>query len=301
MPKISMKELEKFMKDNPNSHATKAIREQLKETSAPEPNTGGCSESSAGPGQIRNTVSDLAAEKVNKLHYEVLDGFKDICVKAIAIGQILVGQKDALKHGEWLKWVDTQLEIGPRQVENYTKIYHQREVVLESMKELAKTGVKPSFRKMLMAATKKDNQTMEEYLKSRKKNSPAFTPMENKQRRKDEKRVNEISTLARMYVDKEIDENSLRALVLKWNRDNPDNYELFVEDVNKEAKQIDEKKYPDKFNNSPSGKTNIMLSVETGLWDDFVEFGGGEVYLADYINDFLKNYVIEQRSYRIAN
>lgn len=301
MSKISMKELSKFMRANPDSYATQAIKEQLEETPAPEANTGGSSELTAGPGQIRNTVSDLAAEKVNKLHHEVLDSFKDICVKTIAIGQILVGQKDALEHGEWIKWVDTQLEIGPRQVENYMKIYHQRKVVLESIEELAKTGVKPSFRKMLMAATKKDNQTMEGYLKNSKKNSPIPTPMEKKQRRKDEKRVNEISTLAKMYVDKEIDENSLRALVLKWNRDNPDNYELFVEDVNKEAKQIDEKKYPDKFNNSPSGKTNIMLSVDADMWDGFVKLGGGEAYLAEHVNEILTNYVIEQKSYRIAN
>jgi predicted nucleic acid-binding protein len=75
-----------------------------------------CSELAAGPGQIRNTASDLVAEKVNKLHREVLDSFKDICAKAIAIGEILVRQKEALKHGEWLDWIDTQLEIGPRQV-----------------------------------------------------------------------------------------------------------------------------------------------------------------------------------------
>lgn len=29
MPKISMKDLEKFMKDNPNAPVTQAIREQL--------------------------------------------------------------------------------------------------------------------------------------------------------------------------------------------------------------------------------------------------------------------------------
>ena len=77
MPKVSMKELEKFMKNNPNSHATQAIKEQLRETPAPEPNTGGCSELTAGPGQIRNTASYLEAEKVNELHREVMDSFNE--------------------------------------------------------------------------------------------------------------------------------------------------------------------------------------------------------------------------------
>jgi len=300
MPKMSMKELNKFIKSNPDTPATKAIKEQLEETPVPEPSTGGCSKLTARPAQIRNTASDLVAEKINILHHEVLDGFKDICIKAITIGEILVGQKDALKHGEWFDWIDSQLEIGPRQVENYTKIYFQRRVVLESMGELAKTGVKPSIRKMLMAATKKDNKKTEKYLKSRKKNTPSLTPWERKQQRKDKKRNNEISILAKMYIAKEIDENSLRALALRWNRDNPDNYELFVEDVKKEAKQIDEERHPGKFNSIPSDKIDIMLSIDTDLWDDFVNFGGVEVYLTDYVKDFLTNYVIEQRSYRIA-
>lgn len=156
MPKMSMKELNKFMKNNPDTPATQFIKKQLGEPPAPEPSTGGCSELITGPAQIRNTASDLMAEKINILHHEVLDGFKNICIKSIKIGEILVGQKDALKHGEWFDWIDSQLEIGPRQVENYTKIYFQRKAVLESMRELAKTGVKPSIRKMLMAATKKD-------------------------------------------------------------------------------------------------------------------------------------------------
>ncbi|MCK5270451.1 MAG: DUF3102 domain-containing protein, partial [Sedimentisphaerales bacterium] len=236
MPKMSMKELNKFMKNNPDTPATQFIKKQLGEPPAPEPSTGGCSELITGPAQIRNTASDLMAEKINILHHEVLDGFKNICIKSIKIGEILVGQKDALKHGEWFDWIDSQLEIGPRQVENYTKIYFQRRAVLESMGELAKTGVKPSIRKMLMAATKKDNKKTEKYLKSRKKNVPSLTPWERKQQCKDKKRNNEISTLVNMYMAKEIDENSLRALIMRWNRDNPGNYELFVEDIKKEAR-----------------------------------------------------------------
>ena len=47
---------------------------------------------------------------------------------------------------------------------------------------------------------------------------------------------------------------------------------------------------------TPTGGTPVY----TYLWDDFVKFGGVEVYLTDYVKDFLTNYVIEQRSYRIA-
>jgi hypothetical protein len=154
---------------------------------------------------------------------------------------------------------------------------------------------------MLVAATKKDNQTIEEYLKSRKKKGPSLTPMEKKEQRKDKKRDNEISILAKMCVAKEINDNSLRTLILKWNRDNPNNYELFVEDVKQEVKQMGEERHPDMFNSSPTGKTDIILSIDTDLWEDYVKFGGREIFLADYVSEHLTNYVIEQRSYLVAD
>ncbi len=300
MPKISMKELEKFMKDNPNSPATQAIKEQLRETPAPEPNTGGCSELTAGPGQIRNTASYLAAEKVNKLHCEVLSSFKGICIKAIEIGEILLSQKNALKHGEWLDWVD-RLEIGPRQVQNYIKVYNRKEAVLDAMDELAESGLKPSFRKMLAAATNKDSRTAEQYIENHPKDRSDLTPKQRTQRRKDEKRENEISTLAKIYMDKEIDDSSLTALVIKWNMDNPDNSLLFVKDVKETVRQMDEELYPDIFDPDPSLKTNITLSIDADLWDSYLEFGGKEAFLESYVSEFMANYANEQRSYRIAN
>ena len=299
MPKISMKELEKFMKDNPNSPATQAIKEQLKDRPAPAPSIGGCSELTAGPGQIRNTASYLAAGKVNELHREVLNGLKGVCIKAIEIGEILLSQKNALKHGEWLVWVD-RLDIGPRQVQNYIKIYNRKEAVLDAMDELAESGLKPSFRKMLAAATNKDSRTAEQYLENHPKDRSDLTPKQRKQRRKDEKRENEISTLAKIYMDKEIDDSSLTALVIKWNMDNPDNSLLFVKDVKEAVRQMDEELYPDIFDPDPSLKTNITLSIDADLWDSYLEFGGKEVFLDIYVSEFVANYANEQRFYRIA-
>ena len=172
---------------------------------------------------------------------------------------------------------------------------------MEAMQKLIDNGIKPSLRKMLVAAIEKDNQTVEEYMESNHRTGSNLTPNEKKQWRKDVKRENEISTLANMYMDKEIDDNSLRALVMKWNMDNPDNSRLFIEEIKSEARQMDEELYPDIFNTNHSLKTNVMLSVDADVWDDFVKFGGGEAYLDEYVNDFLRNYVLEQRSYRITN
>ena len=52
MPKMSMKELNKFMNNNPDTPATQVIKEQLKKPPAPEPSTGGCTELTARPAQI---------------------------------------------------------------------------------------------------------------------------------------------------------------------------------------------------------------------------------------------------------
>jgi len=301
MAKMSRKEVEKFMKDNPDSHAAQAIKEQLREDRDPEPQTWDQTQLSVSRGQIRNTVADLAAKKINGLHREILDGFRDVFTKVITIGEILVQQKETLKHGAWFDWIDEQLAIGPRQVQNYMRIYDQREAVLASMGDLAETGLKPSFRKMLHAAVGKDRQTVEEYRKSRKKTDPALTPQERRKHCKDAKRDNEIVTLAKMHMDKVIDDGALRALVMKWNMDNSDNSQLFIEDVKNNSRRIDQELHPDIFNPNPSVKTNVMLSVNADLWDAFVRFGGREVFLTEYVTNYLTEYVIEQQSYGIAN
>jgi hypothetical protein len=300
MPSISKKELNKFMKANPDSQATQAIKEQLGETPAAKAKTTDDSELTAGSGQIRNTVSDLVAKKVNDLHSEVLNGLKGIFIKAIEIGEILSNQKDALKHGEWLDWVENQLDIGPRQVQNYIKIYNRREQVGFAMEELIESGLKPSFRKMLEVVTKKDNQTTEQYKNNQHKDTSDLTAKERKQRRQDEKREKEILTLAEMYIDKNIDDNSLTVLVTKWNMDNPNNSLIYIENVRQAGREMEQELYPDIFNPTPI-KNNVTISIDADLWDSFVEVGGGVVYLEEYISEYLRKYVIEQRSYRIAN
>ncbi len=300
MPNISMKELQKFMKNNPNADVTQVIKEQLDGTTPVTPDVKNMQNLTLNTAQKRSSASNLVADKVNKLHKQVLNGFLDICQKAIMIGQILSEQKEALEHGQWLDWVENELTIGPKQVQTYAKIYCERESVLDSIQKLAENGIKPSIRKMLAAATKKDNQSIAEYSKKFKQHSAPLTPREKQKRRRNEKRRNEISSIAQMYIAKEVDDNSLRALVLKWNNDNTDNYQLFVEDVLEQVNQINESN-PETRNHQPSCKINVMLSIDADLWESFVSFGGREVFLNDYIHNFITEYVIEQKSYRIAN
>lgn len=300
MAQIKRKELDKFLKDNPESPAAQAIMEQLGEPAKSETRNGILEEVSTSPGQIRNSDSYLAAEKINELHRGILDGINEIFTKAIEIGEILLKQKESLEHGQWLDWIDNQLDIGPRQVQNYIRIYNQRREVGFAMKELAESGLKPSLRKMLEVATKKDHQTSEKFIQNRHQDTSNLSAKERKQRRLVEKREKEISTLAKLCLDKDIDDNALAALVTKWNMDNQDNTMIYMEDVKKTVRETEQELYPDIFRPTPI-KNNITISIDSDIWDSFVNFGGGVAYLEEYLNEYLTTYVNEQRAYCIAN
>jgi hypothetical protein len=327
MPRIKKNELMKFVKDNPNTLAAQSIMEQLREGSPTTQAVNPLPETELEPIQIRNTASyletespqnrnsasdletegphnrdaasDRAADKINALHQEILGGYLDLCQKAIEIGRLLDEQQEVLRRGEWIKWIDTQLNIGPRQVQNYMRIYLHGDEVLISMARQIESGTKPSLRKMLLAVTEKDKQSMAEYSAYRQ---PEFH-LQSKQKKllhKEKIRNKEMSTLAQWYVDKKIDDNSLIALMIKWNNDHPDN-PLYGEDVRKEIRHLDEKLYPDIFNPSRSGKINITVSIDRDLWNDYVDLGGKEAFLNEHIKEHLTNYMAEKRSLRIVN
>jgi hypothetical protein len=47
--------------------------------------------------------------------------------KAIRIGELLTGQKDTLKHGEWLSWIKANLPFSYKTAERYMSCYNKRE------------------------------------------------------------------------------------------------------------------------------------------------------------------------------
>jgi hypothetical protein len=302
MVKIKMKELEKFLKDNPDTQAALAIQEQLNGYAGDDAsNMNPTTDVPNKFRQIRNGDSYLPAERVNQLHTEILKGMTDIFRKAITIGEILCDHRNSIEHGQWLTWIENHLTIGPRQVQNYIRIYSERKRVGFAMKELAEEGLKPSLRKMLEVATKKDNQTREQYIQNLDKDTSGLTAKQKREQRLKEKRDNEISTLAKLYSDKEIDDSALTALTTRWNIDNPKNTILYVSDVKKAVREMEQDMYPDIFNPDPALKSNITLSIDTEAWERYIKLGGCEAYLESHLNEYLEEYVNEQKSYRIAN
>jgi hypothetical protein len=70
--------------------------------------------------------SDTVAE-INTLHNELFALGKTALEKAIRIGDLLVANKKAVRHGDWLKWIDKKLVFGGRQAQKYISIYEGRD------------------------------------------------------------------------------------------------------------------------------------------------------------------------------
>ena len=301
MINVPKKELNKFMKNNPDNPAAQAIQAQL---GTADDGSAKKSTSAEQEGQIFNSAENLtpdeAAKKVGILHNQILQGCIDIVNYSIELGHILYEQKHSLKHGEWLKWADQNIDLGYTQISHYISIYIKRDIVSQKMDEIREQGLNPSFRKMLTAITKKDEQTLEEYKKTSKKTEPYLPPRLRKEWNKNKKLEHEIKTLTDMYLDKEIDTNSLNSLTLKWNKDNPGN-ELYLGDVEKEIRQMDNELNPDIFKTSSLGKSNVIVSIDTELVNDFIEFGGNAGLIEHFIEEFIENYLIEQKASRKAS
>jgi hypothetical protein len=62
--------------------------------------------------EIEKTVSGLA---------------KTVLKKAIRIGELLVANKAAVRHRDWLTWIDKNLPFGCRQSQKYMSIYERRD------------------------------------------------------------------------------------------------------------------------------------------------------------------------------
>ena len=70
---------------------------------------------------------ESAAPVINRLHAEICDAARTTIDKAIRIGQLLTEQKARLKHGQWLPWLETNVEFSRQTADNYRRIYDRRE------------------------------------------------------------------------------------------------------------------------------------------------------------------------------
>ena len=66
-------------------------------------------------------------DKISRLHGEIVGHLKQSLISAIQIGQLLTEQKQKLKHGEFGKWIKTNLPFTNRTARNYVRLYLERD------------------------------------------------------------------------------------------------------------------------------------------------------------------------------
>jgi hypothetical protein len=93
--------------------------------------------------QSDKTLWTYPAEEISRLHKEILSHARASLQNAIRIGEVLSQVKEALKHGEWLPWLEEYAPFAERTARNYVKVFDNR-VALKSA-SVADLGAAYSF------------------------------------------------------------------------------------------------------------------------------------------------------------
>ena len=285
MPSTTKKELDKFMKAHPDAPATQAIKAQLQniDQAGEVKDSSSCKKPQIFD-SAENMTADEAASKVHMLQDKILQGCIDIVEYSIELGQILYEQKKSLKHGQWLEWTDKSIDLGYTQISHYIRIYNRRDEIRQKMDELREEGLRPSFRKMITAITRKDTRKLQEYQANLKK-------AEEVKKQKEEDRQNDISVARRreialiteMYNCKMIDANAAKAMQDRWNIYNPK----------------DEFKFYDLFETDEWGSrstVNVTFEVDCKLWTQYYVYMHRQPEeFSKVINDYMQNEIDKHR------
>ncbi|WP_061232527.1 DUF3102 domain-containing protein [Leptospira noguchii] len=79
------------------------------------------------------TNLDNIATELNRLHQSILTAGKNMVRFAIEAGEILTKKKDELEHGEFIPWVENNLNFKIRTAQRYMRIYEKRDQINASM------------------------------------------------------------------------------------------------------------------------------------------------------------------------
>ena len=285
MPRISKKELDKFIKANPDAPATQAIKAQLQniDHAGEVKDSSSCKETQIFD-SAENLTADEAASKVHLLQGKILQGCIDIVEYSIELGHILYEQKKSLKHGQWLVWIDESIDIGYTQISHYLKIYTKCDEIRQKMDEVRAHGLRPSFRKMITAITKKDTRKLQDYQADIDKAEEAKKQKEqDKQKKVSLARQREIVLITEMYNENMIDANAAKAMQDRWNIYNPK----------------DEFKLYDLFETDEWGRrstVDITLEVDRELWTQYYVYMHRQPEeFSKVLNDYMQNEIDKHR------
>jgi hypothetical protein len=71
-------------------------------------------------------ANNIAADEINRLHRGIIGSLRRSIGDAIRIGELLTTKKGKLKHGEWIPWLEAEIEFPERTAQRYMECYDWR-------------------------------------------------------------------------------------------------------------------------------------------------------------------------------
>lgn len=77
-------------------------------------------------------IQKSTIQEIVSLHNEIAGHLKMSLEKAIKIGGLLTEQKNSIKHGEWLSWIDANLPFSDRTARVYVRCFKNKPKLADS-------------------------------------------------------------------------------------------------------------------------------------------------------------------------
>jgi len=90
------------------------------------------------PPEKTQVIRDGIVSEINTLHSKNVGAAKSTIGRAIRIGQLLTKKKSTLKHGEWMPWLEKNIDFDDRTARRYINCFENKErLKLDSVSNLA--------------------------------------------------------------------------------------------------------------------------------------------------------------------
>ena len=208
-------------------------------------------------------------KKIITLHNEITEALKSSLEKAILIGQLLIGQKEKLNHGEFTSWIKENLPFTDRTARNYIKLFNNKDMLItETVSDL-----KSAYR--LLSEKNQDNTGKSFYQKVEEIESEPFDILAQITRNVD---IKEMSGVA-LNIHNAFKMFPKRTEAIIKHTDHKEAYGYILETVTD--------KLIKKFDTSPHQNMYLelnleRLSYEASVWPMINNFfrNGASIYLA---------------------
>lgn len=81
---------------------------------------------------FKGKVSKKVIDEINHAHEQIVRDVNGTITRIIEIGEKLISVKAALEHGEWLPWVEANLNFTPRTAQRYIGAAEKKKLRLET-------------------------------------------------------------------------------------------------------------------------------------------------------------------------